>query len=212
MCFVGVSQAEEKAEPPPLDPNFMGSHSMVLVNGGYTLYASNMSTYKKPGNVQLVYKLKTPEQAVFYMVRDADLVTIKTKPFNLQRLMRGEEMKVKADVYMGHFDKGGVLTFKDMEFEFTEHLYSRELSKEALEASSNFHKYDTVRLAGKEKILIHQIQLPPSYDHLILFYQDVNCMTQFGASSSVPGQGEILGKLTTCGSMKPLYYSTDNFQ
>lgn len=204
--------AEDEQAPPPLDPAFMGSHGLVLMNGGYTLYTSNIPTYNKPSNVQLVYKMESKNPALTYLVRDADLVTIKTKPFNLQRLMRGQEVTVKADVYMGHFDHGGVLTFNDMEIVFKKLLYSRELSKGALEPSSQSHTYDTVDLNGKGKILIHQVQLPPSYDHLILVYQDVNCVTQITASSAVPAQHELLNRLSICGSMKPLYYSTDNFK
>lgn len=207
----GIYAEDEKA-PPPLEPEYMGSHGMVLMTGSYTMYASNIPTYSKPSNVQLVYKLESKNPPLFYLVRDADLVTIKTKPFNIQRLMRGEEVKVKVDVYMGHFDKGGALMFKDMEIVFQKHLYTRELTKEVLQPSANLHKYDTVKLSGKEKILIHQVQLPPSYDHLILVYQDVNCMTDVIASSAVPAPNEIISRLTTCGSMKPLYYSTDNFK
>lgn len=205
-------QAKEEKVQPPLDPSYMGVHNLILVNGGYTIYASNIPTYSKPGNVQLVYKLKAVEPSLIYMVRDADLVTVKTEPFNIERLMRGERVTIKLDVYMGHYDKGGVLTYKGMPVEFEKQLYSREITKESLQPSSSQHKYDSIILDSKERLLVHQIQLPPSYDQLILFYQNVSCITDITASSAVPSEGELLSKLTMCGAMKPLYYSTDHYK
>lgn len=204
--------AEDEAPPPPLDPDYMGSHTMVLMTGGFSLFAANVPMYSKPSNIQLVYKISNKDQSLFLLVKDADLVTIKTKPFNIQRLMRGEELTVKADVYMGHIDKGGFLTFPDVELTFDKQMYLRELTKENLDTSNALQKYDSIRLTNGDRILVHQIQTPPSYNHLIVLFQDVNCVTEFNTSSAVPREGELLSRLSVCGSMKPLFYSTDNLK
>lgn len=213
LCVLGFSAwAEEEAPPPPLDPDYMGSHTMVLMSGGSNLFAANIPLYSKPSNIQLVYKLSNKDQALFLLVKDADLVTIKTKPFNIERLMRGQEVTVKADVYMGHIDKGGFLTFPDMELVFYKKMYLRELKKDNLDRSNPIQKYDSVKLTNGKRIMVHQIQTPPSYNHLVLLYQDVNCVTEFSTSSAVPRESEVLNRLSICGSMKPLFYSTDNLK
>lgn len=213
LIVVGFSVfAEEEAPPPPLDPDYMGRHTMLLAAGGSGLFAANMPLYSKPSNMQLVYKVANKDQSLFLLVKDADLVTIKTQPFNIQRLMRGQEVTIKADIYMGHIDKGGFLTFPDIELVFNKKMYLRELNKDNLDSSNTLQKYDSIKLSNGDRIMIHQIQTPPSYNHLLLLYQDVNCVTEINTSSAVPGESEVLGRLSVCGSMKPLFYSTDNLK
>ena len=211
LLVLGCSaQAEDEQKPEPLDPAYEGIHGMVLVSKASTLYAYHMPLYHKPHDAQILYKVGSKMAPVTFLVKDADLVTIKPEPFNLQRLMRGESMKIVADVYMGHFERGGMLTYEGVEFNFDEQLYFRMLDD--IESSSTRQKYDSVSVGKKERILIHQITQSPSFDHLVLFYQNQNCMTDIITSSPVPGQNELHNKLTFCGPMKPLYYETHDFQ
>ena len=51
---VFAAVAEEEALPPPLDPDYMGGHAMVLMTGGVNLFAANLPMYSKPANMQLI--------------------------------------------------------------------------------------------------------------------------------------------------------------
>ncbi|MCY7294630.1 hypothetical protein [Alteromonas sp. a30] len=201
-----IAEDEEK-ELPPLDPIFMGSQKMVLAVGGQNLFALNLVTHKRPANVQIIYELSTKDPALFYLVRDADLVSMKMKPFNLERLMRGEEVSVKADIYMGHFDEAGMLTYKNRDITFTKQHFVRDLATDIPLPSSQQREYLSVDLRGNERLLVHKVQGAPSYQHLIFFHESLGCVTNFTSSSAVPPEGEILSRLSLCGSMKPLYYS-----
>lgn len=207
LSFAVVAEDEK---PKPLDPGYEGIHGMVLVSKSSTLYAYHMPLYQKPHDAQILYKVNSKMAPVTYLVKDADLVTIKPKKFNLQRLIRGESMTIIADVYMGHFERGGMLTYEGVEFSFDKQMYVRMLKD--LPESGKRQKYDSVPVGKNERILVHQINKAPSYDHLILFYQNLNCMTDILTSSAVPAQGELINKLSLCGSMKPLYYETQDFQ
>lgn len=210
LTFSHLASAEEEPkELPPLNPKYMGVHGMKLFNKGSSVYASHMLSLETPKNVQILYKLDINELSLLQLVKDADLVTIKPEAFNLQRLMRGEEVQVKADVYMGHYKKEGMLTFPDMTIVFDKKLFVKVIDKP--EESNKKHKYDVVQMPNNERILIHQIQQAPSYEHLIYLSDDVNCMTNFTASSAVPKENEIHYKLTYCGAMKPLYYNAEEF-
>lgn len=210
LTFATVAQEDEKAPSPPLDPDYEGTHGMVMVNNNATLYVSHLPLYNKPHDAQIIYKVSVAEPHVRYLVRDADLVTIKPEPFNLQRMMRGEVFSITADVYTGHFERGGMKTYESVTVNLNEQLYFRALKD--LPPSNNTQEYDSIPLGSNKRMLVHKIQSRPSYDHLVLFHENVNCVTTLHTSSAVPRQGEILNRLTFCGSMKPLYYETRDFQ
>jgi hypothetical protein len=204
-----VLAKEDTPPPPPLDPKYMGIHGMKLLNKGSSVFASHMLTLKAPKNVQILYKLDINQLFLLQLVKDADLVTIKPEPFNLQRLMRGEKVEVKADIYMGNYKKDGMLTYSDVTIIFDKQLFTKIIDKP--EESNKRQKYDVVNMKNNERILIHQIQKPPSYEHIIYLSDDVNCITNFTSSSAVPKENEIHYKLTYCGAMKPLYYNAEDF-
>jgi len=215
LCFVFlfprfVVAEEEPKQLPPLDPKYMGVHGMKLFNKGSSVYSSHMLSLESPNNVQVFYKIDINELSLLQLVKDADLVTIKPEPFNLQRLMRGEKVEVNADVYMGNYKKEGMLTYRGIKIIFDKKLFVKVVDNP--QESNNRQTYDIITLRNNERILVHQIQQPPSYEHIIYLADDVNCMTNFTASSAVPKESEIHYKLTYCGAMKPLYYNAEEFQ
>lgn len=203
--------AEEEIQPaPPLDPKYMGQHGMVLVNNGSTIFASLLPSYREPNNMQLVYSVESKNVPLMHLVRDAELVTILPEPFNLQHLIRNEKLTIKGDVYMGHYDRGGMAVYKDFELNLDSQLYLRSLAEP--DKSHIRQKYDTILLPNNHRLLIHQIQTAPSYDQLLFLFDDVNCITEFAAPTAVPSPSETYLKLGFCGSMKPLYYDAQSFQ
>lgn len=205
-----VFAADEDTPIEPLDPQYMGIHGMVLVSHASTLYASLLPRYKAPQNMQLLYRVDSKYVPLIQMVADADLVTIKPKPFNLQQLIKGEKLSLNVDVYLGHYQRGGMVTMENVDLMLDKQLYLRMLDSSL--ATSVKQKYDTVTLTNNLRILVHQIQLAPSYDQLILLLDDVNCVTEFHTTSAVPNPNEIYLKLAYCGSIKPLYYESQDFQ
>lgn len=202
--------AQDATVPVPVDPKYMGEYPMVLISNGSTLYASLLSTYKVPRNVQLIYEVENRNFPLLSLVRDAELVTIVPKPFNLEHLLRGEKLKVTADVYMGHFERQGLLTYKNIDITLDKQLYLRMLDKP--EQSNIIQKYDTAPLKNNQRLLVHQIQTSPSYAHIILLFDNISCLTAFTTTSAVPSANEIHRKLAFCGSIKPLYYDDQGFE
>jgi len=195
---------------PPLDPEYMGVHGMVLVTQGSSIYASHLPLYKKPHNVQLLYKLDNNDLAILQTVRDSQLITIKPKPFNLQRLMRGEKMVLQVDLYAGHFERGGMLVYENISLSFDKKLYVRTL--EDIKPSSKKQEYDVVSLRNNYKIYIHKIQKSPSFDHILGVDLTAGCLARFNTSSPVPKESELQYKFLNCGTIKPLYFETEDFK
>ncbi len=206
-----ISFAEEKDKPlPPLDPAFMGVHPMVLVTHGSTIFASKLPRYQKPNNVQLLYKLDNNDLAVLQTVRDSQLITIKPKPFNLQRLMRGEKMVIEVDLYEGHYNRGGMLIYENISLAFDEQLYLRNFDD--IKPSSTKQEYDVVSLRKNYKLYIHRIQQAPSFDHILGVDLVAGCLGLFNTSSPVPKESELIYKFINCGTIKPLYFETEDFK
>ncbi|MFD2166244.1 hypothetical protein ACFSJY_08170 [Thalassotalea euphylliae] len=202
--------AEEEAPPPPLDPAYEGIHGMALMQKGSTVFASHMPMYTKPHNVQLLYKLAVKDVNLLQVVRDNPLVTFKPETFNLQRLMRGEELAVVGDVYIGHFERQGMAVYQGVTLTFDKQLFLREINEP--EASSRIQEYSSVSYNSKnDRLYIHHIQQKPSYDHILHIDLDASCPTKIATSSAVPSQDEIHRRFINCGTMRPMYYETQDF-
>lgn len=208
--FSFISVAEEAAEPLPLDPLYEDIHPMILVNKGSTIFAYHMATYEKPHNVQLLYTLSVKDFSLVQLVRDSNLITIKPEEFNLQRLMRGEKLVVKADAYIGDYQKEGMKVYDGIEISFDKQLYVRELLD--VEPSSKKQKYDEVSYnSASDRIYIHQLQQAPSYAQLLHIDLTASCRTAFNTSVAVPKESELLYKFIHCGTITPLYFETEAF-
>ena len=201
---------EEVNELPPKERSYMGEHNMVLVSQNSTIYASVMTTYVPPSNVQLLYKIENKDLALLQTVRDGRLTTIKTESFNLQSLMQDEKMVIMADVYAGHFARDGMLVYENIPLTFAKRLYARNLDE--INDSSNEQEYDVIDLKKNYKIYIHRIQKYPSFAHLLHVDLEAGCLTRFHTSSAVPKESELLFKFLNCGTIKPLHFETKDFE
>jgi hypothetical protein len=210
LFFSSLSSAKEEKPLRPLDPAYMGVHKMALVSKSSTIYAVNLASYQKPYDVQLLYKLGSIDLALLQTVRDGQLTTIKTKPFNLDQLMRGDEVTVFADVYSGHFERDGMLVYENIPLKFNKQLYVRKFDD--IKPSSRKQEYDVVSLKKNYKIYVHRIQQAPSYAQLMHIDVEAGCLAKFSTSSAVPKETETQFKFMNCGSMKPLYFETQKYQ
>lgn len=209
ISFNGFTESSPE-ELPPLDPAYEGVHGMVLLKNDSKIFAYHMPLFRKPHDVQLLYKLSVSDVALLHLIRDNAMVTIKPKPFNLGHLMRGDKIAVEADVYIGHFERDGILVYENKTLNFSKQLYMRKLDK--VEPSSNKQVYDTVAYDKNYKIFIHRLQQPPTYDHLIHIDVNASCLTTFNTSSAVPERNQLQYKFLNCGTMKPFYYETEDFE
>ncbi|ALT00046.1 hypothetical protein [Lacimicrobium alkaliphilum] len=200
LCFSALTRA---------DSDYDGTHGMVVFTHESGLYASHMPMHTKPHDAQIIYKISPGDPFLYFLAKDADLVTIKPETFNLQHLMQGEKLTVKADVYMGHFERGGSLQYEQMEVTFLEQKYFRMIEPQS--EPSTLQVYDEVELDRGGRMLVHQIRGVPSYDHLILVFENIGCIRQFDVGQAVPKEAFLINRLSACGSMKPLYYETQDF-
>ena len=202
--------AEEEKKLPPLDPAYEGIHGMALLGTASNIFASHLPLYNKPHDAQIIYKVKSSNTALYQLVKNNDLVTIKPEKFNLQRLMRGEPLVINAQVYIGHFERDGLLVYESMPIELDEQVYFRKLDE--LKPASNQQEYDMVSYNRKnDRLFIHRIQQAPSFDHIIHISLEASCLTKFTTTKQVPSTTELQYKFIHCGTIRPLYYETQDF-
>ncbi|WP_046003572.1 hypothetical protein [Pseudoalteromonas rubra] len=208
LIFTCVASADEQ-QAPPLNPAYKGEHGMVLMNRGSRIYASNFPSYGLPNDIHVVYRLENPDVAFLSLIRDSKLITIKPEPFNLQRLERGEEVTIMADVYEGHYARDGRLVYPQRQLVLSDKLFARKLSK--LEPASQWHEYDVIEINKTERIYVHKIQQRPSFNHLIFVDLTGACLQKFRASKRVPSAGELAYKFINCGTLKQLFYDAESY-
>ena len=197
--------AEEAPPPPPLDPIYQGKHRMVLMNSESDLFASFIPQFKKPWNHQLIYLVDAKGPNLFFLVRDADRVSIETESFNLQTLFREGSIETKVNAYLGDINENSTPVYTDIPVNFTKQIYYRELVD--LEPSGLRQTYDVVDINRQDRLMIHRIKNAPTFDHIVLAEEAKTCVNQFFASQAVPAENELLMKLLFCGSLKPMYYN-----
>jgi hypothetical protein len=205
-CFSSMAKAKMIAE-----------HGFAIVNDGGSIFLSYIPKYEKNRRVQLVYEMEVlPTHLAFsQLIRAESIVTFKPKEaFDLKPLVDGLPMRLIGDVYAGHYQHGGWAVYRDFEIHLETQKYVRKFDdkEKPLEAASNLQTYDVVPLARDHRLWIHRVQQKPSYDHLLLTIDDVACPQQIMTTSSVPTEAEVYRRLSSCGSLKPLYYSAHDLQ
>ena len=195
---------------PPINPAYKSEHGMVLMNEGSRIFAANFPSYNAPNDVQVVYQIETSDVAFLNLVRDGELITMKTQPFNIQHLMRGEEITITANIYMGHYLHDGILVYEDHSIAMSKLLYARQLKD--LEPSSQWQQYDMITLSDTNRIYVHKITQAPSFNHLIYVDLTSACLQKFRTSSRVPTISEITYKFTNCGALKSLYFDSESYK
>ncbi len=207
LTFYGT--AEEEPALPPLDSSYEDIHAFALIQKKSVIYAYKLTGYDKPNNIQILYKLAISDLPLIQLVRDAQFITIKPKKFNVQRLLRGEEFTVKAEVFNGDYRKDGSFSvYTDVNINFDKLLYAREMTD--LTDSSKTQEYEEVSYNSKsDRFYIHKLQAAPSYEQVIHVDLIAGCLKKFRTSSAVPKENELLYKFINCGTVTPLYFNTE---
>lgn len=208
--FSVFAKEHKSTQPDSLGHGYVGIHGMVLFNHGTNLYVSHLPLYRKPHNAQIIYQIETQQDSLLKLVKNAAMVTAKPEMFNLQRLINGEAMSVNVDVYNGHFEREGSLQFKDIEIILSKQVYLRML--EDISPASVEKKYDDVALDNGGSLLVYQIQSAPSFDHILMLADASSCPKTISTKTLVPVEKDLNALLGVCGSLKSVYFETQDFK
>lgn len=203
----------------------IGSHGMVLVTDGIDLFASHLPLYRAPHDFQLVYiveskyKSKVIKQLLSarqsYTSFDAgNIVTLLPAHFDLNELINGQSFDIKAQIYLGHFERGGKEWLLDNKFSFVRQVYKRPLTNLQVDESLSFSTWQIIDKPSKHnQLLIHNIVSAPSFDAIVV---GEKCPVKDGLKLSLPVRAPSIKQVTKavkeCDISEVLYFETGDFQ
>lgn len=196
----------------------IGSHGMVLFTNGKSLFASHMPLYNKPHDYQLIYKVESNFKNTIIDNLKAKLTSNKAEPlisilpqrFDLNVLIENKPLNIRADVYMGHFERGGDIWLKDAQFKFTELIFKKQIINNNIDAKRSLWQQLNIGL-GQDKLYVHIIKSAPSFDAIILASDCGSIMkTDFYETKFIKNP-PILPESVNCKKQTILYYETQDF-
>ncbi|MBQ5947152.1 hypothetical protein KBW98_06590 [Massilia sp. ST3] len=149
------------------DPSY-GSHGMALFGDKDGLYASHLPLFRAPHDVQAVLQVRLADARLDRELRarmqgTTALWTIDPEHFELSRLGPGSAAPLRgfgADVYSGHFERGGQRLYAGARFVVEKVVY--------------FHRLDPAMRQRAEaeylpvgKYLFKRLDSRPDYDHIV---------------------------------------------
>lgn len=153
-------------KPATAADNAHGVHGMILF-GDRHQFASHLPLFRHPHHFQVVLRIdfESSMEAVLEGLRaEHALLTIVPQPLDLMRLADGPHQleSFRADVYGGHFERGGKLELSDANVRVVEVVLFREIDLPSTPTESFFAFSD-----NGEGYLIRQVGIAPDYDQIL---------------------------------------------
>lgn len=141
-------------------------HGMVVF-GTNTIYASHMPMFMSPHDHQAVFEVVPSDLATYHSIRvtaerDGSIVTIVPEPFVLTEMI-AKPSSFKAQLYVGHFERGGQALGRPITFTVKQVVFSRKIPGPIMHVM-NFEFGD-----GDERYAIHYITEAPDFDRIVHF-------------------------------------------
>lgn len=157
------SQASEELHQKHHIKTAIGIHGMALFNVENQFFASHMPLANSIHAHQVIFSIQLPLaiQSQLSMQTDPQiLLSIMPKPFDLHHLINGTLTTFSANIYQGHFERGGKVIFPEVEIKVKKMLLSMPLTEQ------NNGQYYFLKTAEKNGLLVHKIGSKPSFDQV----------------------------------------------
>lgn len=201
--------------------NRMGSHGMVVIgNGDLALY--HLALYRRPHDRQIMIPASIVDAALRADIEQwraarQGIVTIVPENFDLDRLDPAAENPITrfaADVYAGHFERGGTLAFQGVKFEIGPAL----LHKPVQEDAPTGERYTYVEY-GKSAWLVRDIGPRPGTDRILAVAPQPDAVSGMyftamptSEQSEISVDRESFDRATEAAAMTEVYFEIDDFR
>ena len=174
------------ADDPP------STHGM-LVFGDQTIYASHLPMFHRPHDYQVILEVALDQAITALYRRDrvqtaTRIYTINPERFVLPKVV-AERLPFKADLYRGHFERGGTLIAPNITVHIKEIIHFRKFDPSAVHPASLRY---LVFGQGLETYLAHLITAAPDFDQIL------------GVSGQAPRQPRVI-QITDHAASEPLH-------
>ncbi len=166
------------------------THGMLLF-GDKTLYASHLPMFHAPHNYQYIFKLTLShgEQTLSKFAEEKTngqkLFTLVPEVMDLTKVMDGTKKDFQAEIYSGHFERGGT-NLGSIQVHVEKTILSAKLN--ANSAPQEFHEYLAFGENG-EYFAAHIIKEKPNFDAITQLNNPTPCSReQIVDEDCVPNQ------------------------
>jgi hypothetical protein len=144
------------------------THGM-LIFGTEKTYASHLPMFHSPHNYQIILELELDPATKKLFIADQEknpeyaTYTIEPEKFVLPEMMQNPK-SFKANLYRGHFERGGIKIATDIHVTIKKIIYYTKFkTDEARAVKTNFIVFGN----PKEQFIAHQITNKPDFDQII---------------------------------------------
>jgi hypothetical protein len=153
------------------------THGM-LIFGTEKTYASHLPMFHSPHNYQIILELELDPATKKLFIADQEknpeyaTYTIEPEKFVLPEMMQNPK-SFKANLYRGHFERGGIKIATDIHVTIKKIIYYTKFkTDEARAVKTNFIVFGN----PKEQFIAHQITNKPDFDQIIQVKTTTNFM------------------------------------
>jgi hypothetical protein len=166
MSIFAFANAQEHHEVQLQDKP--STHGM-LIFGTEKTYASHLPMFHSPHNYQIILELELDPATKKLFIADQEknpeyaTYTIEPEKFVLPEMMQNPK-SFKANLYRGHFERGGIKIAADIHVTIKKIIYYTKFkTDEARAIKTNFIVFGN----PKEQFIAHQITNKPDFDQII---------------------------------------------
>lgn len=157
---LSFAQHHHMADPPSI-------HGMLLF-GQETIYLSHLPMFHNPHDYQVLLEVEIPESVKNQYIKSIKnnpsetVYTIVPESFVLPEIVKNPK-SFKAQLYKGHFERGGSPMTNAIEFKINKVLYFKKFTPDAIKP-----QLSSYILIGneKEQFLIHTVVSKPDFDYV----------------------------------------------
>jgi hypothetical protein len=215
--IIGFAQHDHAA----MSTDKASTHGM-LIFGIDKIYASHLPMFRTPHNYQIIIELVLDKAAKQKFITDQKLhpeyttYTIEPEKFVLPDMINAKG-SFKANIYRGHFERGGIKIADSINIKITAIIYFKKFDATAArQTEANFLVFGT----SKEQFAIHHISNKPDFEQILQVKTSITKLetVSFSANNNPVGVSsntitvKINGKEKDITLLKQLYLEFDDLK
>jgi hypothetical protein len=168
LCILVSTYTYAQHDHAAMSADKASTHGM-LIFGTNKIYASHLPMFRTPHNYQIILELALDAKAQQKFIADQKqnpqytTYTIEPEKFVLPDMV-GKKGTFKANLYRGHFERGGIKIADSITIKIVEVVYLKKFDAAATkQTEANFIVFGN----SKEQFAIHQISNKPDFEQIL---------------------------------------------
>jgi hypothetical protein len=178
LIFLVVAVACKSQHHGDMQADKPSTHGMVIF-GRETIYASHLPLFHAPHHYQIILQLQLEKTTQQKFIKDQQLhpeaatYSIEPEKFILPEIIE-KPRQFKANLYRGHFERGGVKIADSITVKITDVVYFKKLDPEQTKDSTvNFILFGN----NKAQYAVHHISNKPDFEQIIQIKSYISLFT-----------------------------------